>query len=509
MSLVLRTLVLVGVVCGGAAVGAEGENLATYKTSRQKFTFKKFVAVRGESYGEKRILVLATSKPVPKEELEKVIEKDAHDNVDAEVDQEYLKAVFDEEGTLKTLYGQGGGLSFGKSGDALEGKVTIEGDRIRGEVKLVQEEDFAVEVAMKFDLPIGIGEMKDEPVKLEPPVKPSVSGTYFAGGKPAAIKFVTVQDREEFSGKEAIRIVFTEQDPKGSKDPQFDAGFGKFGNALILSVDTSGGVFGCEVAHQGHSKAPFSAVGVIRMEEFDLSTGNVKGKATTGGEDDFFGETWAVDLTFEAPLTETMRKAMVEGKPKKKEEEKKTAKTKSSKKKKPSAVSEEMDEEEKGGGLAAQKLALPAGAKKVEYKKLVEHITFETETPVKETAEAFSKSLSGQGWKEGKGGLIGVTNAILSKELDEASLTIMISPQGKGSLVKVMSKGLDWSGAEKGAKKPATKEDGDKSAEEIEKEAQDLIDKTLKGVSKDVSSDLLKDIFKDDDDEKGEEKDEE
>lgn len=490
-------------VMGGSGFGAEGENVATYKTSRQKFNFKKFVAVRGESYGEKRIIVLATAQPVPKEELEKVGEKDAQDNVDAEVDQPYLKAVFEEGGELKALYGQGGGLSFGKSGEGLEGKATITGERIQGEVRNVEEGDFAREVTMKFDLPIGIGEMKEEPVKLEPPVKPSVSGTYTAGGKGANLKFVTVQDREEFGGKEAIRLVFTEQDPKGSKDPQFDAGFGKFGNALILSVDTSGGIFGCEVAHKGHSKAPFSAIGVIRMEEFDLSTGNAIGKVTTGGEDDFFGETWSAELTFAAPLTETMRKAMVEGKPKK-EEEKKTAKTKSSKKKKkPAAVSEEMEEEEsKGSGIAVKKLALPEGAKKVEYKKLVEHIIFETDKPVKETAEAFSKSLAGQGWEDGAGGLIGVKNAILKKEQGEANLTIMISPTATGSLVKIFTEGLDWSAAEKSSKKPA-KEEGDKTVEEIEKEAQKQIDEALKGLPKDVSKDLLKDIFedKDEDDE--------
>lgn len=147
-------------------------------------------------------------------------------------------------------------------------------------------------------------------------------------------------------------------------------------------------------------------------------------------------------------------------------------------------------------------LPLPADARNIQYKKLVEHISFESNLSVKELAQEFSAKLDEQGWKDQKGGLIGQKNAILKKEQGIAKLTIMIKPIADGSEVKIFTEALNWDGVEKAAKK-STKNEGDKTVDEIEKEAQDLIDKTLKGVSKDVSSDLLKDIFndaKDDDD---------
>ena len=50
-------------------------------------------------------------------------------------------------------------------------------------------------------------------------------------------------------------LVFTEKDHSKDKKPDFNAAFGKFGSALIVSLHEDGGIFGCEVVHSC-AKAP-------------------------------------------------------------------------------------------------------------------------------------------------------------------------------------------------------------------------------------------------------------
>ena len=149
------------------------------------------------------------------------------------------------------------------------------------------------------------------PAKLDPPVKPTVSCKFIGDGKAAAIKFVTVEEHEEFSGKPAVTLIFTEKNPASVKQPSFDALFGKLGSALILNVHHDGGIFGCQVAHSAHAKSGFSALGQIKMVEFKIAGGNVTGHVSTGGTLDAFGQKWEVDLEFAAPFPETLRTASV------------------------------------------------------------------------------------------------------------------------------------------------------------------------------------------------------
>lgn len=207
------------------------------------------------------------------------------------------------------------------------------------------------------------------------------------------------------------------------------------------------------------------------MEEFDISGGNVKGEVSTGGEVEAFDQEWEVDLTFAAPLPDNLR-AKVGKAPAKPADKPKTAKTEPR-----DAPDEDEPKPSKPAApqLASRKLALPKSAKNVEYKQLVEHIQFKSDSPVAKAAEEFSASLKSQGWTDGAGGLIGPKNAILKRERGDASLTIMINPAGTGSLVKVFTEGLDWSDG-----KAAAKDDGD-----IEKTAKELIKKALKDLDDD------------------------
>ena len=56
-------------------------------------------------------------------------------------------------------------------------------------------------------------------------------------------------------------LVFTEKDHSKDKKPDFNAVFGKFGSALIISLHEEGGIFGCQVVHTAHEKQGFTSIG--------------------------------------------------------------------------------------------------------------------------------------------------------------------------------------------------------------------------------------------------------
>lgn len=309
------------------------------------------------------------------------------------------------------------------------------------------------------------------PAKVDPPVKPTVGGKFVGNGKNAAIKFVLVEEHEPFSDKEAITLIFTEKDPAKAKKPSFDAMFGKLGSALILNVHHDGGIFGCQVVHSAHEKQGLSSLGQIKMLEFKLAGGNVSGHVSTGKELDTFGEKWEVDLTFAAPLPTKLRNApAAAAKP----------------------VAPDIDEPAKkepkpatsGPLISARKLALPKDATDVEFKATVNQIQFSSARPVEAVAKEFSANLKQQGWKDSAGSLMGKQNAILRREQGDAKLTIMVQPAAAGSVVKIFTEGLDWSGGGD-ATPPASKKTPDApSADDVEKEAQKLLKDALKNLPK-------------------------
>lgn len=235
--------------------------------------------------------------------------------------------------------------------------------------------------------------------KLDPPMKPAVTGKFVGNGKDAAIRFVLVEEREAFSDKESIKLFFTEKDPAAAKKPSFDASFGKLGSALVVSVFHDGGIFGCEVTHSAHKKQGFSAVGQIKMSEFKIAGGNVSGRLVTGKELDAFGEKWDVDLTFAAPLPAKLRDGSA------------TAMTPAPKPPadEPRGSAKKEPEAEAGPLISARKLPLPKDATAVEFKALVKQIQFSCARPVEAVAKEFAANLKEQGWKDGKGSLMGKT----------------------------------------------------------------------------------------------------
>lgn len=133
-----------------------------------------------------------------------------------------------------------------------------------------------------------------------PPLRaePAVTGTFKGDGKPANLAHVSARKGEPLADKATIVLTFTEKDHSKEARPDIMAGFGKFGSALIITVNSDGEIVGCEVAHTAHPKSPFSSLGKVRMSDYKNAGGEVQGKISSGGETETFKQKWEVDLTF-------------------------------------------------------------------------------------------------------------------------------------------------------------------------------------------------------------------
>lgn len=74
---------------------------------------------------------------------------------------------------------------------------------------------------------------------------------------------------------------------------------GDFRRALIVTVNAAGEIVTCDVAHEAHTKKPFTSSGTLKLTDFKNEGGNVQGKLSTGGKAGFMGQSWEVNLTFE------------------------------------------------------------------------------------------------------------------------------------------------------------------------------------------------------------------
>ena len=142
-------------------------------------------------------------------------------------------------------------------------------------------------------------------------MKPTVTGVFKGNGKDAKLTNVSAHWREPFGDKPSIVLVFTEKDHSKDKKPDFNAGFGKFGSALIVSLHEDGDIFGCEVAHSALQHKKFGSIGKIQTNNFEYADGKVQGELTTDGPTDVFGESWEVNVQFVAPLGEIPKEFQV------------------------------------------------------------------------------------------------------------------------------------------------------------------------------------------------------
>jgi hypothetical protein len=94
--------------------------------------------------------------------------------------------------------------------------------------------------------------------------------------------------------------------------------------------------------------------------------------------------------------------------------------------------------------LNVKDLALTKDASDVDYKTLVEQLSFKSKANVKSVSAELSANLKGQGWTKQGSDLITPASAILKRKRGEAELTIFVKPESGGSEVKMMTEGLAW-----------------------------------------------------------------
>jgi hypothetical protein len=279
-------------------------------------------------------------------------------------------------------------------------------------------------------------------------VKPTVSGVFKGNGKEAKIEFVSAHWTEPFSGKTGILLVFTEKDHSKDKKPDFNASFGKYGSALVISTHEDGSIYGCQVAHSAHKHQGFSSVGNIETADFSFADGKVEGEITTNGPAETFGDTWEVKLKFVAPLGEIPKEFQVP-EPKKEETPPRT-KPDDTPTKKDAATDDDDDEEatasaqSKGEGMKVKELVLTKDATDVEYKQVVEHVLFKSKSDVKSACAELSANLKAQGWTNDGADMIQPQSSILKRKRGPAKLTIFVKPAPGGSQVQMFTEGLSW-----------------------------------------------------------------
>jgi hypothetical protein len=298
---------------------------------------------------------------------------------------------------------------------------------------------------VRFDVALlRAGESLPPTVKKKPGpaanVKPSVTGVFKGNAKDAKLAHVSAHWREPFNDQPGMVLVFTEKDHSKDKKPDFNAAFGKFGSALIISLHEDGGIFGCQVVHTAHQKQGFTSIGQIKTNNFQFADGKVQGELTTDGPDEVFGETWEVNVKFVAPLGE-IPKAFQVADSKKPEDD---ATEKAATTEPTTDLSENAAPKPAKDQLNVKDLALTKDVADIDYKALVEQLGFKSKANVKSTCTELSANLKGQGWTKQGSDLITPASAILKRKRGDAELTIFVKPEGGGSEVKMMAEGLAW-----------------------------------------------------------------
>jgi hypothetical protein len=127
-----------------------------------------------------------------------------------------------------------------------------------------------------------------------------ISGIFKGNDKPATLTQVTAHKGEE-SGQPVIILVVSSKDQAGDAKADFDALFGKFGDAIVAKVAADGKVLSADLVHS-NLDAPGGSIqtsGVLKMLDYKTADGVISGHLTSGGSHEFHDLKWEVDLTFE------------------------------------------------------------------------------------------------------------------------------------------------------------------------------------------------------------------
>jgi len=450
---------LVAVASAVAAMASRAEDPSaksewSLNLAKKSYTLKHAMAYETTIGDEDAIVVILSGPAISSEELKeaRTTEKEGSD---PSFTRPFLRLVFKKTGELKHWSASAGGTTMGRQSSNATGEVKPQGDRVTGKAALANDPEAMIPSSfdVRFDTKlVKASEELPAATPKKPPgpaanVKPTVTGIFKGNGKEAKLEFVSAHWTEPFSGKTGILLVFTEKDHSKDKKPDFNASFGKYGSALVVSVHEDGSVYGCQVAHSAHKHQGFSSVGNIETVDFNFADGKVEGGLTTNGQAETFGDTWEVKLKFVAPLGEIPKEFQV-AEPKKEE---KPASTSNDKPAKKDAASDDDDDDDattaaqpKAGELKAKELALTKDATDVEYKQVVEHVLFKSKSDVKSACAELSSNLKAQGWTNDGADMIQPQSSILKRKRDGAKLTIFVKAVDGGSQVQMFTEGLSW-----------------------------------------------------------------
>ena len=369
-------LVVIAVIGGSATLFAQGgakpANVGegTLMLKSKKYPLKNAVAYETTVDGEEGISVVLSGPTISSEKLNAAMKSEKAGDM-PDFRKPYVKLEFTKAGAFKGWGAGAGDISLGRHTSNATGEIKVQDGRATGKANQPNETEgmFPSGLDVHFDVALLRAGESLPPSKKPGPaanVKPTVTGIFKGNGKDAKLAYVSAHWREPFGDKSSIVLVFTEKDHSKDKKPDFNAGFGKFGSALVISLHEDGDIFGCEVAHSALKHQNFSSIGKIQTNDFEYADGQVKGELTTDGPADVFGESWEVNVKFVAPLGETPK----EFQPAASKESEKDATDKQT----PSELSNEPGEKSAGkpakDQLNAKDLALTKDASEVGTKRL-------------------------------------------------------------------------------------------------------------------------------------------
>ncbi|MGI8819678.1 MAG: hypothetical protein ACR2ID_02220 [Chthoniobacterales bacterium] len=422
---------------GQEGTSKTGEGMLT--VAKKSYALSQALAYEATIDDEDVIAVVLTGQPVSSEKLQEAQEREKEDRT-PDFKRPFLKLEFKRSGELKTWSAGAGETIFGRRSGHATGELKLQKGRALGKASepLETEGMFPSGFAVRFDVGLlksgeslpSSGAKKGGPAAN---VAPTVTGVFEGNGKEAKLAYVSARWGEPFDGKPGIVLVFTEKDHSKDKKPDFNAAFGRFGSALVMSLYEDGQIYGCQVVHSAHKKQGFSSIGNLEANSFAYDDGKVEGELTTHGQVDTFGETWKVDLKFVAPLGAIPKELQP------------AQATKPEK----AVAFQSPDEDEPAGepgaaALNAKDIALTKDATEVEYEALVGHIAFKSPSNVKSVCAELAASLKAQGWTTDGSDMVQPQSSILKRKRGAATLTIFVKPQNEGSEVKLMTEGLSW-----------------------------------------------------------------
>jgi len=444
----LSAITAMGMVPLFAQEGTTKAGEGTLILDKKTYQLARALAYESTIDEEDAVVIVLSGQPVASETLKEAREAEKEGG-EGDFKKPYLKLVFKKTGELKHWSAAGGGTQIGRHGGSnATAELKVMNNRATGRASQSAEADAMI--PSSFDVKFNVALLKageelpaSTPKKRGPAanVKPTVTGIFKGNGKDAKLAYVSARWGEPFDGKPGIVLVFTEKDHSKDNKPDFNASFGKFGSALIISLHEDGQVYGCEVVHSAMEKKNFSSLGNIETSAFTYDEGKVDGELTTNGPVDTFGEKWEVKIKFVAPLGEIPKEYQV------------AEPTKENQAAAKSATTEESDEDAEpneskpaAGELKAKELALTKDAAEIQYNPVVEQLQFKSKSDVKTVCAELAANLKAQGWSNDGPDLVNPNSSILKRKRGDAALTIFVKPESGGSEVKVMTEGLSWEG---------------------------------------------------------------